>query len=71
MVKVCGIEFQGNLGNMMGPEFYGLSHQFGLQNPNWPYFQDTRIEGFHDMAKSGVPSQRVTTTMHATTHIDA
>ena len=71
MVKVRGIEFQGNLDNMMGLEFYGLSHRFGLQNPNWPYFQDTRIAHIHDMDKSGMLSQRVTTTMHATSHIDA
>ncbi|OSP55615.1 cyclase [Pseudoruegeria sp. SK021] len=71
MVKVRGIEFQGNTDNDMGLEFYNLSHRFGFQNPNWPYFQDTKIERIHYMAKSGVLSQRITTTMHATTHIDA
>ena len=71
MVMVRGIEFQGNLDNMMGLEFYNLSHRFGFQHPNWPYFQDVKIERIHYMAKSGVLSQRITTTMHATTHIDA
>jgi len=71
MVKVRGIEFEGNLDNSMGLEFYNLSHRFGFQNPNWPYFEDTKIERIHYMAKSGVLSQRITTTMHATTHIDA
>jgi hypothetical protein len=54
MVKVRGIEFQGNLDNMMGLEFYNLSHRFGYQHPNWPYFQDVKIERIHYMAKSGV-----------------
>ena len=71
MVTVRGIEFQGNLDNTMGLEFYNLSHRFGFQHPNWPYFQDVQIERIHYMAKSGVLSQRITTTMHATTHIDA
>lgn len=52
MVKVRGIEFEGNLDNSMGLEFYNLSHRFGFQNPNWPYFQDTKIERIHYMAKS-------------------
>ena len=71
MVEIRGIEFQSNTDNDMGLEFYNLSHRFGFQNPNWPYFQDTKIERIHYMAKSGVLSQRITTTMHATTHIDA
>lgn len=52
-------------------EFYDLSHPWGLQCPNWPYFQDVQIERIHYHAKSGVLSQRITTTMHSTTHIDA
>ena len=55
----------------MGIEFYNLSHRFGYQCPNWPYFRDVRIERMHYMAKSGVLSQTLTTTMHVTTHIDA
>ncbi|MEM9574412.1 MAG: cyclase family protein, partial [Pseudomonadota bacterium] len=71
MITIRGIDFQANTDNDMGLEFYNLSHRFGFQNPNWPYFQDTKIERIHYMAKSGVLSQRITTTMHATTHIDA
>lgn len=52
-------------------EFYDLSHPWGFQSPNWPYFQDVKIERIHYNAKSGVLSQRITTTMHSTTHIDA
>ena len=55
----------------MGLEFYNLSHRFGYQSPNWPYFEDVKIERIHYMAKSGVLSQRITTGMHNTTHIDA
>ena len=70
-IKVRGIEFQDNLDNPMGLQFYNLSHRCGFQCPNWPYFQDVKIERIHYMAKSGVLSQRITTTMHSTTHIDA
>jgi len=70
-ITVRGIEFQSNLDNPMGIEFYNLSHRFGFQCPNWPYFRDVRIERMHYMAKSGVLSQTITTTMHVTTHIDA
>ena len=70
-IKVRGIEFEDNLDNPMGIEFYNLSHRFGFQCPNWPYFRDVRIERMHYMAKSGVLSQTITTTMHVTTHIDA
>jgi kynurenine formamidase len=55
----------------MGLVFTNLSHRFGFQTPNWPYFQDVHIERIHYMAKSGVLSQRITTTMHNGTHIDA
>jgi len=41
-----------------------LSHRFGYQSPNWPYFEDVKIERIHYMAKSGVLSQRITTSMH-------
>lgn len=52
-------------------EFFDLSHPWGFQAPNWPYFRDVEIERIHYHAKSGVLTQRVTTTMHSTTHIDA
>ena len=69
--KIRGISFEENLKNDMGLEFYNLSHRFGYQSPNWPYFEDVKIERIHYMAKSGVLSQRITTSMHNTTHIDA
>ena len=52
-------------------EFYDLSHPWGFQAPNWPYFQDVKIDRLHYHAKSGVLTQKITTTMHSTTHIDA
>jgi kynurenine formamidase len=69
--KIRGIEFEGNLDNSMGLEFYNLSHPWGFQVPNWPYFTDVQIERLHYMAKSGVLTQKFTTTMHSSTHIDA
>ena len=39
--------------------------------PELAYFKDVAIERKHYMAKSGVLSQTITTTMHVTTHIDA
>ncbi|MEM8852059.1 MAG: cyclase family protein [Pseudomonadota bacterium] len=70
-ITVRGIAFQSNTENAMGLRFYNLSHRYGFQAPNWPYFPDVRIERTHYMAKSGVLSQTLTTTMHCTTHIDA
>ena len=69
--KIRGVAFEENLANSMGLEFYNLSHRFGYQSPNWPYFEDVKIERIHYHAKSGVLSQRITTSMHNTTHIDA
>ena len=69
--KIRGVAMEENLNNAMGLEFYNLSHRFGYQSPNWPYFEDVKIERIHYMAKSGVLSQRITTSMHNTTHIDA
>lgn len=54
-----------------GLEFYDLSHPWGMGVPNWPYFEDVKIERVHYHAKSRVLSQRVTTVMHSGTHIDA
>ena len=59
MVKIRGIEFESNLDNSMGLQFHNLSHRWGFQCPNWPYFQDVKIERIHYMAKSGVLSQRI------------
>jgi len=69
--KIRGVSFEENENNAMGLSFYSLSHRFGYQSPNWPYFEDVKIERIHYMAKSGVLSQRITTSMHNTTHIDA
>ncbi len=71
MKRIRGIPFEENRANAMGLEFYNLSHRFGFQAPNWPYFTDVKIDRLHYMAKSGVLTQTVTTTMHCTTHIDA
>ena len=57
--KIRGVTFEENLSNSMGLEFYNLSHRFGYQSPNWPYFEDVKIERIHYMAKSGVLSQRM------------
>ena len=70
-IKVRGIEFQSNMDNAMGLQFTNLSHRWGFQSPNWPYFQDVKIERIHYMAKSRELSQRITTSMHSITHIDA
>ena len=55
--KIRGVTFEENLNNSMGLEFFNLSHRFGYQSPNWPYFEDVKIERIHYMAKSGVLSQ--------------
>ena len=57
--RIRGVMFEENLKNSMGLEFYNLSHRFGYQSPNWPYFEDVKIERIHYMAKSGVLSQLV------------
>ena len=67
--KIRGITFEETLKNTMGLAFYDLSHPFGLQKPNWPYFRDVQIDRIHDMAKSGVRSQRIATGMHHGTDI--
>ena len=55
----------------MGLEFYDLSHPWGLGQPCWPYFEDVQIVRLHNMSKSGVLTQKITTVMHSGTHIDA
>ena len=52
--KIRGVTFEENLSNSMGLEFYNLSHRFGYQSPNWPYFEDVKIERIHSHAKTGV-----------------
>ena len=56
--KIRGVTFEENLDNSMGLEFYNLSHRFGYQSPNWPYFEDVKIERIHYHAKSGVAFDR-------------
>src|SRR5260370_18014739 len=68
-MKIRGVDFQSNLENAMGLQFYNLSHRFGFQSPNCPYFEDVKTERISYMAKSGVLSQRIATSMHNTTHI--
>ena len=70
MTTVRGIAYQDNLDNDIGLQFYDLSHRYGFQCPNWPYFRDVQIERMHYMARSGVLSQTLTTSMHVTTHFD-
>jgi len=52
-------------------DFYDLSHPWGLGVPNWPYFEDVKIERVHYHAKSGVLSQKLEIVMHSGTHMDA
>jgi hypothetical protein len=70
-ITISGTQYQENLNNDMGLEFYDLSHPWGLGQPCWPYFEDVKIERLHSMAKSGVLTQKITTVMHSGTHIDA
>jgi hypothetical protein len=48
-ITIRGLDFEENLNNSMGIEFYNLSHRFGYQHPNWPYFDDVKIERIHYM----------------------
>ncbi|MDA2954592.1 MAG: cyclase family protein [Actinomycetota bacterium] len=57
-------------GDNTGLEFYDLSIPWGHGVANWPYFEDVKIERLHYMAKSRVLTQRITTVMHSTTHVD-
>ena len=56
--------------NDTGLEFYDLSIPWGHGVANWPYFEDPVIERVHYMAKSRVLTQKITTVMHSTTHVD-
>ena len=48
-----------------------LTHPFGAETPRWPYFDKPVIDNQHTMAKGGVLTQQITTTMHVGTHCDA
>jgi kynurenine formamidase len=52
-------------------QFFDLSHPWGHGVPNWPYFEDVKVERLHYHATSRVLTQRITTVMHCTTHLDA
>src|SRR3984885_5449062 len=62
---------ESKLQNMMGLQFYDLSHPWGLGQRCWPYFEDLKTEPLPGMACWGVLTQRITTVMHSGTHIDA
>jgi Putative cyclase len=68
---MTGEEWKMHPAGRTGLEFYDLSHTFGPNAPLWPYFEDVEIKRIHYHAKSGVLSQRVSTVMHCTTHLDA
>jgi kynurenine formamidase len=70
-INIRGTNFEENLDNGMGLKFYDLSHPWGLGQPCWPYFQDVQIDRLHTMARSGVLTSRITTSMHSGTHMDA
>ena len=48
-----------------------LTHPFSAETPRWPYFDKPVINNQHTMAKGGVLTQQITTTMHVGTHCDA
>ncbi len=48
-----------------------LSHQYGFHVPLWPYFEDVEIKRMHYHARAGVLTQKITTTMHTSTHADS
>src|SRR3974377_420401 len=41
---IRGVAFEENENNAMGLKFYNLSHRFGYQSPNWPDFEEVKIE---------------------------
>jgi kynurenine formamidase len=54
-----------------GLTFVELSHPWGHGIPTWPGDADVRIERAVTHAKDGVMAQRITTTMHCSTHLNA
>ncbi len=55
----------------MAVKLYDLSHPFGFGVPLWPYFQDVQIERIHYHSRARVLTQKITTTMHTSTHADS
>ncbi len=48
-----------------------LSHPFHADIPVWPYFSKPKIDTMHNLAKSGVLTQKIDVVMHCGTHADA
>jgi kynurenine formamidase len=48
-----------------------LSHPFHADIPVWPYFAKPKIDTMHNLAKSGVLTQKIDAVMHCGTHADA
>ncbi|SCZ78600.1 cyclase family protein [Acidaminobacter hydrogenoformans] len=48
-----------------------LSHPFHADIPCWPYFAKPKIDTMHNLAKSGVLTQKIDVVMHCGTHADA
>lgn len=48
-----------------------LSHPFSADIPVWPYFAKPKIDTMHNLAKSGVLTQKIDVVMHCGTHADA
>lgn len=48
-----------------------LSHPFSADMPVWPYFAKPKIDTMHNLAKSGVLTQKIDVVMHCGTHADA
>jgi kynurenine formamidase len=55
----------------MAIKMIDLSHPFYGDMPLWPYFSKPEIAPMHSMAKGGVLTQTIKTTMHTGTHADA
>lgn len=51
--------------------FVDLSHPFHADIPVWPYFAKPKIDTMHNLAKSGVLTQKIDVVMHCGTHADA
>ncbi len=57
---------------MMGKKILvDLSHPFSADIPVWPYFAKPKIDTMHNLAKSGVLTQKIDVVMHCGTHADA
>ena len=48
-----------------------LTHPFSADIPLWPYFEKPKIDTMHNLAKSGVLTQKIDCVMHTGTHADA